>query len=110
MKEGLGDSLAGFMADLSPRQVDDFFADPKGPLFYKFARDRNHPRRYDLDRFAKTANLAASPNPARAATISRETHISDLGPAQRSKMLISITYSDGFGRRYSARTKQNRGR
>jgi RHS repeat-associated protein len=97
-KEGLGDSLAGFMADLSPRQLAEFFAAPKGPLSTSLLGSATTRVVYDLDRFAKIPSVAVSPNPACAATISRETHISDLGPDQCSKMLISITYSDGFGR------------
>src|SRR5262249_21343920 len=33
-----------------------------------------------------------------AATLSRETHVSDLSPDEQSKIQISLGYSDGFGR------------
>jgi RHS repeat-associated protein len=57
---------------------------------------------YDLDRFWRTRR--ASPNdptqwqPACAATLARETHVSAPLPPQRLKIQLSFGYSDGFGR------------
>lgn len=101
--ENLGDSLDGFPSDLSQQQVDDFYdaADPHtiaAPLLGG-ATTRTL---YDVGRFARTR--AAAPNdpttwqPAFAATITRETHVSDLAPNTTSKLQIEIGYSDGFGR------------
>src|SRR5262249_14502681 len=46
---------------------------------------------YDLDRFRRCGQ------PPFAASLARETHFFDPGGAQ-SKILISFSYSDGFGR------------
>jgi hypothetical protein len=50
---------------------------------------------YDVHRFARLRDIA---KPVYAATIARETHISDLLPGQLSKAQIHFSYSDGFGR------------
>ncbi len=52
---------------------------------------------YDVFAFARDrANGAISP-PA-VYSIARETHVSDLGPTERSKIQLSVSYSDGMGR------------
>jgi RHS repeat-associated protein len=112
--QNLGDSLSGFSADLSQLQIDTFFINPNNPADTKHAYITpsllgNATTRivYDLDRFQ--TSQAANPNdstqwkPAFAATIERETHVSDLAnlpPNQDgvSKLQISFSYSDGFGR------------
>ena len=101
--ENLGDSLDGFVADLTQDQINGFFgaADPhstSAPLLGT-ATARIV---YDFDRFVTTQ--AANPNdptlwePAFATTITRETHVSDLAPNQQSQLQIGFSYSDGFGR------------
>ena len=114
-EEGLGDNLAGFVADLTQTEIDEFFANPQEP-------DTNDPFRrsrataivhqllgnastrivYDLDRFRRTRkDYPTEPDkwePSFAATIARETHISDLKLNRKSKLQISFSYSDGFGR------------
>jgi RHS repeat-associated protein len=47
---------------------------------------------YDLDRFKRLGE------PPFAATIVRETHVSELQQGQQTKIQISFSYSDGFGR------------
>ncbi len=47
---------------------------------------------YDLDRFQRLGE------PPFAATIARETHVSELQPGEQTKIQISFSYSDGFGR------------
>ena len=47
---------------------------------------------YDLTRYMRLGE------PPFAATIARETHVSDLGQGAKSKLQISFSYSDGFGR------------
>ncbi len=101
--ETLGDSLAGFAADLTQAQIDDLFGAtdllvPAGVLL------GNATTRivYDVDRFKKTQT--ANPNdptlwePSYAATLARETHASDPLPPQGPKIQIGFSYSDGFGR------------
>jgi RHS repeat-associated protein len=98
-----GDTLSGFVADLTQAQLDAFFdaADPDAtaPGLLGDATTRII---YDLDRFRRTRQ--ANPNdpttwqPACAATLARETHISAPLPPQGLRTQLSFSYSDGFGR------------
>jgi RHS repeat-associated protein len=101
--ENVGDSVVGFVPDLDPGMVDAFFTatDPHtiaaGLLGHATTRIV-----YDIHRFYD-GRLAAPSDPAQwrpvfAATLARETHVSDLGPGQTSKIQIVFGYSDGFGR------------
>jgi RHS repeat-associated protein len=99
-----GDTLDGFGADVAHQQLELFMAAPRQP-------SPSNPREseanqvvhdlldhattrivYDLDRFRRLGE------PAFAATIARETHVSDLKQEKKSKLQISFSYSDGFGR------------
>src|SRR5262249_3824274 len=101
--ESLGDSLIGFTADLAPQQIDDFFASTD-PHSAAAALLGNATTRiiYDLDRFhsSRKANPEDATRwaPVFASTVARETHVSDLQPNQQSKLQISFSYSNGFGR------------
>ncbi len=98
-----GDSLGGFDPDLTRSQVDAFFAaaDPhaSAPALLQDATTRVV---YDLERFHRTR--LANPNdpttwqPACAATLARETHVSELEADRESRVQLSFSYSDGFGR------------
>jgi RHS repeat-associated protein len=98
-----GDSLAGFVTDLTKGELDGFFnaADPHitAAALLKDATTRIV---YDLDRFRRTQQ--ANPNqpekwqPACAATLARETHLHAPLPPQGLKIQLSFSYSDGFGR------------
>ncbi len=83
-----GDSLENFEADLSQQQLNDF---SQNPLSTAVSLLGNATTRiiYDLDRFI------TSKKPVFAATLARETHVSEGG---QSKVQVSFTYSDGFGR------------
>jgi RHS repeat-associated protein len=89
--ERKGDSLVGFVPDLSPQQRQEFLADPLGnaSLFLKEATTRIV---YDLDRYLTTLQ------PVYAATLTRETHASDPLPSGGLKVQINLSYCDGFGR------------
>jgi RHS repeat-associated protein len=101
--ENIGDSLAGFIPDLTPVQIDNFYddADPHtvAPPLLGTATTRIV---YDPDRFTKSRAAApADPTkwlPAFSCSLARETHNSDLAPGQQSKIQISFVYADGFGR------------
>jgi RHS repeat-associated protein len=108
-----GDSLEGFGADLDQAQIDAFFAAPRQPhssgtegeateVVHELLTSATTRILYDLDRFKRTqAEHPDKPElwlPACAATIARETHLSDLGPGDRSKLQVSFSYSDGFDR------------
>jgi RHS repeat-associated protein len=101
--ENLGDLLTGFSADLTQPEIHGFYnaVDPHtvaGPLL------GNATTRviYDVRRFLNSQ--AAAPTdptkwqPAFAATLARETHVSDLAPGQQSTIQITFSYSDGYGR------------
>jgi len=101
--ENLGDSLTGLAPDLTQPQIDDFY-DAADPHTLAGALLANATTRivYDVNRFwnSKTAapNDPTQWEPPFAATIARETHVSDLASGQSSKMQISFSHSDGFGR------------
>jgi len=88
-----GDSFASFTADLSTQAIKDFF-DAQNPRALATQHLGTATTRvvYDLERI-----------PVCAAAITRETHVSDLGPGENTKVHLSFIYSDGFGR--EAQTK-----
>lgn len=98
-----GDSLTGFVTDLTQVPLDGFFnaADPHATTS-ALLKDATTRIVYDLDRFRSTRQ--ANPNdptkwqPACAATLARETHVSSPLPPQGLKIQLSFSYSDGFGR------------
>ena len=101
--ENLGDSLGAFAADMAQQQIDDFYgADDLHTLAGTLLGTATTRIIYDVDRFLNTRT--ATPNdpsqwePVFAATVARETHVSHLGSGAQSKLQISISYSDGFGR------------
>jgi RHS repeat-associated protein len=98
-----GDTLAGFVADLTPAQFDAFFdaADPHASAgaLLQGASTRIV---YDLDRFRRT-RLAHPTDPSQwqpvcAATLTRETHVSSPAPPHGLRIQLNFSYSDGFGR------------
>jgi RHS repeat-associated protein len=105
--EKLGDSLAQFTTDVTqmtqgqiaadPAQadIDAFFASPRGPSAAALLGGATSRFVYDLGRYVRSPGSAS---PAFAATVVRETHVSDLGQGQSSKLQVSLGYSDGFGR------------
>jgi RHS repeat-associated protein len=101
--EILGDRLDAFQADLTPAQVDSVFgvADP-APAAAGLLQSATTRVIYDFDRFARTRR--ANPgdltqwSPAAVATLSRETHVSDLRLGDETAIRIGLSYSDGFGR------------
>jgi len=93
--EQLGDTLAGFVADLSQDDLDLFFAEPRGAKAASLLAGATTRIAYDLDRFAISGSATS---PVFAATIVRETHVSDLAQGQASKLQVGFSFSDGFGR------------
>jgi len=94
--DGEGDSLDGFIPDLSESTI---LAHIHHPLHNPHAILRGATNRfvYDLFAFARTRS---NPQPQSVAsyTLARETHLSDLAPGQHTKIQHSFSYSDGFGR------------
>jgi RHS repeat-associated protein len=102
--ETLGDLLdASFEPDPTQAQLDAFMAKPREAsvnadesVATQIAHDLLGKATtrivYDLDRFKRLGE------PPFAATLARETHVSELQQGQPTKIQISFSYSDGFGR------------
>jgi len=98
-----GDTLTGFVADLTQAELDQFMAAPRQPspnpkeseatqVVHDLLRGATTRIVYDLDRFMRLGE------PPFAGTIARESHASELQQNEKSKLQISFSYSDGFGR------------
>ena len=98
-----GDTLNGFVTDLTPEELNGFF-DAANPHASAAALLRDATTRiiYDLNRFRRTQRAHPDDKEkwqaACAATLARETHVSALLPPQGLKIQLSFSYSDGFGR------------
>lgn len=91
--EQLGDSLQGFGdfdADPALATLQSFMSDPIGQAaaLLKTTTSRFV---YDLERYGRCGEAPC------AATLARETHVSDLNGGQ-TKIQLSLLYSDGLGR------------
>ena len=100
-KGALGDSFANFNPDLSQVEIDKFYDadDPHTPAAALLGSATTRVI-YDVKRFL--SSQAAAPldpskwEPVFAATLARETHVSDAAPELRIQ--ITFSYSDGFSR------------
>jgi RHS repeat-associated protein len=93
-KGGMGDSLQNVQADLTQKQVDDFFADPRGQAVTRLGTATTCII-YDVDRYYRNNN---PDKPPYAAIMARQTHVSDTVSVNGLKVQIIFSYSDGFGR------------
>ncbi len=103
-----GDSLNGFRADLTQAEIDQILANPKGPPAAMLLADATTRIVYDLTAYSREPNSAKKP-PAVAATLARETHVSDLQAGQQTKIQASFSYSDGFGREIQKKVQAESG-
>lgn len=97
-----GDILdSSFVADLKLADIQGFAKDPRGQAaaLLKTATTRIV---YDLDRFKRCSQ------PPLAATLARETHFNDSG-GEETKIQVSFSYSDGFGREIQKKIQAERG-
>ncbi|WP_209427789.1 SpvB/TcaC N-terminal domain-containing protein [Pararhodobacter sp. SW119] len=98
-----GDTLAGFVTDLTQAQLEAIFAavapHTNAPALLRDATTRIV---YDLDGFRRTQQADLNDptrwQPACAATLARETHARGPLPPQGLKIQLGFSYSDGFGR------------
>lgn len=88
--ESVGDLLEGFDPDPPLATSQAFAADPRAEASALLGEATTRIV-YDLDRFRRSGQ------PAFAASLARETHAHDLTDAD-TKIRISFSYSDGFGR------------
>jgi len=103
-----GDSLHGFITDLTQAEIDLFLANPKGPMAATLLGDATTRVVYDLTAWWREPDPAQKP-PSVAATLARETHVSDLQAGQQSKIQVSFSYSDGFGREIQKKIQAEQG-
>lgn len=103
-----GDSLNGFTADLTQDQIDQFLANPRGPPAATFLASATTRIIYDLMRYRRESGTA-NRSPAVAATLVRETHVSDLREGEQTKIQVSLSYSDGFGREIQKKIQAEKG-
>ncbi|MEM9472233.1 MAG: SpvB/TcaC N-terminal domain-containing protein, partial [Pseudomonadota bacterium] len=103
--QDLGDSLDGFEADLDQDQIDGFFANPRGPPAAALLGDATTRIIYDVTRFQRMGDAA----PGFAATLARETHVSDLAGGEETQIQVGLAYSDGFGRVIQNKTQAEPG-
>ncbi|KAG8822991.1 hypothetical protein FRC19_004833 [Serendipita sp. 401] len=94
--QGIGDSLDGFISDLSSSDIAAYFADPlgNGPALLANATARTI---CDVDAYYRTRSQL-EPSPAVTASLTRSMHVSDLPQGVQSTILHSVAYSDGVGR------------
>jgi RHS repeat-associated protein len=93
-KNGEGDTLQGFVADVSQAQLEAFFADPRGQAAALLGKATTRIL-YDVERYLRSGDAA---QPTFAATLARERHVSNLQPGEVSPVQVSLGYADGFGR------------
>lgn len=112
--EQVGDSLAGFEADITDEQRDRFFTEPRlasstsgendaSPAAYELLHQATTRVVYDLHRYRRVRR------PTYAATLVRETHARDPEPAGGLKVQVSVSYSDGFGREIQKKSQAEPG-
>ena len=97
-KSGDGDSLDGFVTDLSDQQIQNYLEKPQenGAALLAKATSRMI---YDLWAYHRgEQQSSASIHPPVIATLSREVHDSGLGSAELPLVQHSFLYSDGFAR------------
>lgn len=94
--DGEGDSLDGFIADLSEPVILSHIRHPlREPREILCGATTRFV--YDLFAFVRTRN-DPQPQPAVGYTLARETHLSGLTPGHHTKIQHGFAYSDGFGR------------
>jgi RHS repeat-associated protein len=102
--ETIGDSLSGFVSDLTQEEIDRFFADPTAPGLNALLGNATSRVIYDKSRLHISTATAPRGNPIPVATICRVTHVSDLAPGQSTELQLSVAFFDGLGREIQRKT------
>jgi RHS repeat-associated protein len=102
-----GDSLDGLATELTQTEVEQFLTDPRGPIAAQLLADATTRVVYDLTAYWREPDPARKP-PVVAATLARETHASDTA-GQPTKIQVSLSYSDGFGREIQKKAQAESG-
>lgn len=95
-EEQLGDSLDGFVADLTDATIAAHLQDPLSDPYSVLQRATTR-LIYDLFAYQRTQH-DSQPQPSVVYTLTRETHDADLAQGRQTKVQHSFAYSDGFGR------------
>ena len=101
--ENLGDVFLNFKTDLTNQDITDFLADPKGNKAIELLDGATTRIIYDLNEFQTNGS------PAYSASIIREKHVSDMQIGEISKIQVSFSYSDGFGREIQKKIQAEQG-
>jgi RHS repeat-associated protein len=96
-----GDSLQGFVTDLSDEQVQSFLQQPRATA-QELLGNATSRTIYDLHRFQNSGQ------PVFAATIAREQHVHSAN-GMESPVQVTFTYSDGFGREVQTKVQAEPG-
>ena len=96
-----GDSLQGFIADLSDEQVQGFLQQPRATAKQLLGNATTRTI-YDLHRFQNSGQ------PVFAATIAREQHVNSAN-GMESPVQVTFSYSDGFGREVQTKVQAEPG-
>ncbi|QJD87673.1 toxin TcdB middle/N-terminal domain-containing protein [Cohnella herbarum] len=102
-----GDSLDGFVPDLTENQIIGYMSQPLAEPHVLLARATTR-LIYDPFAYYRTRN-EPTPQPAVVSTLARETHDADLAPGGRADVRQSFMYSDGFGREIQAKVQAEPG-
>ena len=95
-EESLGDSLDGFITDLTDAEIHDHIANPLADPHAILGRATTR-LTYDLFAYQRSKEQA-EPQPAVVYTMARETHDADLQIGEQTRIQHSFSYSDGFSR------------
>ncbi|WP_182407530.1 SpvB/TcaC N-terminal domain-containing protein [Psychrobacter sp. GP33] len=95
-EENLGDSLDGFITDLTDAEIHDHIANPLADPHAILGRATTR-LVYDLFAYQRSKKQA-EPQSAVVYALVRETHDADLQLGEQTKIQHSFSYSDGFSR------------
>jgi RHS repeat-associated protein len=95
-EEEVGDSLKSFKAILPEEKIREHFEDPLAGLDALLGTASTR-FIYDYYAYFHTKRLS-QPQPVVCSLLERETHVSDLSSGEVSRIFVSFSYSDGFGR------------
>jgi RHS repeat-associated protein len=102
-QESVGDSLSGFVPDLSPSQIEEVVNQPAGRAATALLANATTRFVYDPWHFMRHGR------PLVAVGIRRETHVSDLALGQTSRLAVDVSYADGLGREIQRKTQTEPG-
>lgn len=102
-EESLGDSLDGYVTDLSEAEILAHLSDPLASPQAILGRASGR-LIYDIHAYERT-KADSHPQSAVAYTLTRETHDAELEPGQQTKIQPHFSYSDGFGREIQQKTQ-----